>query len=262
MLLAVIAFLSSACGTSATDPPSSLDESTLMTATPVELPASGREAPAGFTPFLRLALEDTTYGVSDGMMAFYYQMSEEWICVDLQSGTSLSTMTAIIESVEVIHEPRSDVPVFAAAIVEAAATFVCPIGGGGDELHVEAAELGADIEMIRSLFRNWSDSWSVSVDVGHEVTAESNYPPLGCSADDYARQYPWPEGFRFDAIVDVSTIERDDDWVSPALGIVPDGRLYILQVTFTYNLVDGPDGVQEVHATILDDAAYFFVDCR
>jgi hypothetical protein len=131
-----------------------------------------------------------------------------------------------------------------------------------------AAQHESDVQKIKGLWRAWSDIWFSGYDTAIQYAVEHNYPGEGCTAEDFESSTfaDLPEGYGEEAIVDESTIEGDDGWQIPggqAAGSVPEGRVYIMSVTFTYSAPDYESSTEteEVHATVVGDNTYFFFDC-
>jgi hypothetical protein len=133
---------------------------------------------------------------------------------------------------------------------------------------VDAQNLAADVLVIKQLYRRYSDSWFGGENAGFDYLAAHNHPAEECTAAEFADSWQVAEGYREEAIVDEGSIERDDGWSIPggrANGIVPDGRIYIFKVSFTYTAPGFDIGQEdaEVHTVIEDDGdAYFFFGCR
>jgi hypothetical protein len=129
------------------------------------------------------------------------------------------------------------------------------------EEELEAIQLEEDTILIRTMFRGRSDSWALGPDSAIEFIVDHNYPGMECTAADFEDFFPefQLESFFEEIIVHVDTIEPDPEWILPDIGSVPSGRLYIFQITYTYDL---GSSLLEVHATIIDEDAYFFIQCR
>jgi hypothetical protein len=129
---------------------------------------------------------------------------------------------------------------------------------------LDQLEYEGDVELIKDLWRDHSDSWSIGIEAGYAHAADNDYPALECTVDAMRTHYDYLEGTSQEMVVHPETIERDDDWTSPALGSVPDGRIYIYQITHAFEQpgVAPESRLIEVHATLLGDRAFFFIDCR
>jgi len=127
---------------------------------------------------------------------------------------------------------------------------------------IAAAERAADADLIVALWRGASDSWSGGVDAGLQYSAVHNYPLFGCTVEALAAAAgDLPDDYYEETIADQATIERDDDWLIPAgplAGQSPEGRVYILTVDQETSLGSLR---AEVHATIIDGEAFFFIVC-
>jgi hypothetical protein len=125
-----------------------------------------------------------------------------------------------------------------------------------------AAYQAADVELIKELWRSYSDSWSTSEEAGFNFAVAHNYPPGECTVDDFRSSgYFADEGHYEEIVVDADTIERHDGWVMPAepgQGEVPRGRVYVYSAQITNPLFVG---TAEIHATIWKGEAYFFLTC-
>ncbi|WP_436793483.1 hypothetical protein [Actinospongicola halichondriae] len=129
----------------------------------------------------------------------------------------------------------------------------------------------ADSATIKSLFRRYSDAWSIGFDAAIEFQAANNYPGMGNTVEvcrDWSLSIgPVPPGYSEEYIVDGTTIDRDDGWVvpdGPIAGEALDGRIYIFSVTVAFASASAlPDSsTTEAHATVLDNgSAKFFISC-
>lgn len=132
------------------------------------------------------------------------------------------------------------------------------------EEQIAQAELEADTQLIANLYRNYSDSWFQGVEAGYQFMAAHNHPSMGCTVDEFRAWYEWAEGSADESIVHQDTIQRQDGWILPDTKAVPEGRIYVYQITETTTQpgYDPVEKLQEVHAAILDGEAFFFIACR
>ena len=146
----------------------------------------------------------------------------------------------------------------------AATTTTTPTTTTLSQTELDQMEYEADVELIKDLWRDHSDSWASGVEAAYAHIAENDYPGLGCTIEDLRTHYGYEEGTEHEMIVDADTIERDNDWIGPDLGSVPEGRIYIYQMTHNLELpgLATQSRLIEVHATVLSDRAYFFIECR
>ena len=127
---------------------------------------------------------------------------------------------------------------------------------------------GQDAQLIKKLWRDFSDSWFGGIDSGVRYLLDNNHPDMGISVESYLRCYgDYPEGYTEEHLLDTSTIERDDDWMMPdspvagdLAGKVPRGRLYIFRIDSVFSSPGAASSTRasEVHSAILDGSAYFF----
>jgi hypothetical protein len=126
-LIGLLALSVAACGSATSGRPEASIPTSSSSTTPVaDTVDSVRDSRAAFGSFMRVALDGTAYPTSSPFMDTLYEVSVEWICADLRAGMSLPVLREAVESVEVIHQPRSDVPIFARALVDGASRYVCP----------------------------------------------------------------------------------------------------------------------------------------
>ncbi len=132
-----------------------------------------------------------------------------------------------------------------------------------------AMEYEADAELIKQLWWDHNLAWFDGFDSGLRFWVDHNYPPMGCTFDDYmASWFPTGpiEGLQIERIVNTPTIEPDAGWVIPGgklKGVSAEGRVYVMAVrdTFAYP-GDVPAPVtRALHVTILDGEPYFFIGC-
>lgn len=154
------------------------------------------------------------------------------------------------------------------AVVLLQATDRAPVAAPGlsSDTQLDQLEYEADVDLIVDLWRGHSDSWSTGVGAGYAHAAENDYPAMECSKDDMQGLYRYDDGRINVMVVHTETIARDDGWESPELGgAVPDGRIYIHQITHTYYEADFPMGSSDLsveHTTVIGDRAYFFIPCH
>lgn len=116
------------------------------------------------------------------------------------------------------------------------------------------------------MYRDVSDASFSGVEAIYEAVVDYNYPGEECTADDYRESWGLPEGTQLEYIVLPETIEPDPDWTipgGPLDGVVPDGRTYVFQVIVT-DRFPGQEPIEsrsEVHASVIDGKAYFFMAC-
>ncbi|MBA2726362.1 MAG: hypothetical protein H0U53_10270 [Actinobacteria bacterium] len=115
-------------------------------------------------------------------------------------------------------------------------------------------------DLIADLWRGFSDSWDTGLASAYQYMEEHNHPAMGCTAADYESYYQFVEGTELEIIVDQDSVELDEGWVSPAIGDVPEGTIYIFTINAT-STASQPE-LLEVHAAILDGEAFFFYECR
>ena len=129
---------------------------------------------------------------------------------------------------------------------------------------IERAQLEADIALIQTLFRSYSDSWFGGTESGYQSLADHNYPGMECTVDDYRTFWGLPEGWTEEFVLHPDTVELHPEWILPNAGVSPAGRIYIHQVTMTYDEpgFDPSAKLQEVHTAIIGGEAFFFVPCR
>ncbi len=125
-------------------------------------------------------------------------------------------------------------------------------------------EYEKDLKLIKTAWRAYSDVEAPEINVWLE---DNNYPTRECTAEMYVAHYGFPDGFREEAVLDQSTVERDGEWAIPsgrAKGEVPEGRTYIMTVNFAYwePGFAPTQYIAEVHATVLDGQAYVFIECE
>ena len=136
------------------------------------------------------------------------------------------------------------------------------------EEQMVAAEFEADVRLIVALHRGYSDSWFGGNEAGVQFIADHNYyhTDFGECFQEFFPTGPYDDFIR-EVIIDADTIERDDEWVipqgSPSAGIIPNGRVYIMTATTTSLAPPNAPStiVTEVHATITDGEAKFFIRC-
>jgi hypothetical protein len=131
---------------------------------------------------------------------------------------------------------------------------------------IAQAELEVDTKLIKSLWRDLSDSW-FDVEQGVAFLADNNYPALECTLETTTdRMNNLENGYSEEHIVDAASIERDDGWTmngGPSNGEPIDGRIYIFTVdmTFSGTYALSTNERAEVHTTIHNGKAYFFFHC-
>lgn len=139
-------------------------------------------------------------------------------------------------------------------------------GGCGASQPANTAEFNEDVALIEGLWRGFSESWSDGAEAGYAFVADHNHPVLECEADDFEPfRLRLPDPFRWEVVVNDSSIERDDGWEIHRGGVSegPAGRIYVHQNTVTYT-GNFPEETRftESHSAILDGQAVFFFPCR
>jgi|GEM_PF-4180231 len=159
------------------------------------------------------------------------------------------------------------VPVLALGLLVAACSVSTDIT---DTEQAANAEFDADVELIESTFQAYEDAILESIWTGTAYEVEHTYPTLGCTVESsLAIFYEWGgiDGTTFRYIVDVDSIERDDEWtmdVGPTAGDRIDGRTYSVTVDATQSVPGYDDETfpdKTIHMTVLDGEAYFFFVC-
>jgi hypothetical protein len=132
------------------------------------------------------------------------------------------------------------------------------------------AQYEADVQLIRDLWWGERLAFGAGFADGIEYWVANNYPPMGCTFDDYmSSRYPdGPvEGVAFERTANGPTIVPDDGWVIPGgrlRGQVADGRVYVMSVNTTRIDPRTPQSAPEardLHVTIIDGDAHFFIGC-
>lgn len=132
------------------------------------------------------------------------------------------------------------------------------------EAEIAQAELAVDTNLIANLYRDYSDSWYLGVEAGYQFLAAHNHPSLECTVDEFRSFFEWAEGSTDESIVHQATVERQDGWILPDTAAVPEGRIYVYQITY---ITDEPgydpvETLREVHASVIDGDPFFFYPCR
>lgn len=134
---------------------------------------------------------------------------------------------------------------------------------------IRAQERAADVPIIKALYSGFSDSWFKGSDNGVQFLVDHNYPSERITFQRCKRSW-FPDGptadYREEAVIDEASIERHDGWQVVGGtwdGIVPEGRIYILKVLITADEAGFPleQRTEQVHVTMHNDQAYFFMDC-
>lgn len=133
-----------------------------------------------------------------------------------------------------------------------------------------AASFEGDVELIVDLWRRQTTAWIAGFDAGVQFWVDNNYPDMDCSFEDYiSSRYPnGPvQGLLIERRPDPGTIERVESWVIPGgrlEGVPARGRVYEMSVA-SQRLTPGepipPATTLQLHVTIIDGAAYFFLGC-
>jgi hypothetical protein len=139
---------------------------------------------------------------------------------------------------------------------------------------VAAEELERDRILIGRFWADYTDAWFNGIDSGVDWIASHNHPDMAFTRDDLACAYAdSPAGYREEAIGDPSSVQSADDWIlpsspgspSPIDGTVPRGRLYGVQVEYTFSQPGMEPAVvaAETHVAVLpggdgEDRVWFF----
>lgn len=136
------------------------------------------------------------------------------------------------------------------------------------EEELAAIQYDEDVKAIKTLWRRFSDSWLAGSANGYQYITDHNHPLEECTGEDWkAWKGITDEEHSVEAIVDESTIERDDGWPMPSgpnVGTVPEGRIYIFSMSFTEYVenFDPNEATLEVHSLIdASGTTYFFFGC-
>jgi hypothetical protein len=132
------------------------------------------------------------------------------------------------------------------------------------------AEFVADVELMRDLWMGERLAFVSGFDEGLAYWAANNYPAMGCTDGDYL-QSRFPEGpvdgFSIERVIDELSIVRADGWIVPG-GVLSgqgvDGRVYIMSIEATTTAPPEPaepPTMRNVHVTILEGKAHFFLEC-
>jgi hypothetical protein len=128
-------------------------------------------------------------------------------------------------------------------------------------------ELEADTKLIKKLWRRFSDSWGAGIEEAATYGAQNVYPDLLCTSESVLEALgDLPKGYAEEHIVDAGSIELDEGWTitgGPSDGEPIDGRIYIFTVESIFSqpgFVSSSEHA-EVHTTIVDGKAYFFLTC-
>lgn len=125
-------------------------------------------------------------------------------------------------------------------------------------------EYEADTSLVRALWRGHSDSWFDGLEAGVAYQVAHNHPDLTCTADQFLanlRETGAEDGYQEEVVLNADTIERDDGWTLSDTGEVPEGRIYIHQMTITFSQpgFESASELIEAHSAILDGQAYYFI---
>lgn len=95
----------------------------------------------------------------------------------------------------------------------------------------------------------------------------NNHPIVTCTEDQFLadlRATGAEDGYQEEVVLNADTIERDDGWQFSLVDEVPDGRIYIHQMTMTFSQpgYTPSSSLIEGHSAILDGRAYYFIGLR
>lgn len=129
---------------------------------------------------------------------------------------------------------------------------------------VAEAELESAIGLIATLYRDYSDSWFQGLEGVYQFLTDHNHPSIGCTVDDFRTYWALIEGTTIETVVHQDTVQRHDGWIVPATGEVPEGVIYVYQITETWQEpgFEPSPALEEVHTAIIDGVPYFFYGCR
>ncbi|MDJ0954530.1 MAG: hypothetical protein QNJ81_12705 [Acidimicrobiia bacterium] len=132
------------------------------------------------------------------------------------------------------------------------------------------AERAADVQLINDLWWGERLAFQVGFDEGVRYWVNNNYPQMECTYSDYIRSW-FPagpvEGLTVERLTNTPSIARDDGWVIPGgrlQGQVAEGRVYVMSVEVTRvdpRSAPEPAVTRNLHVTILDGEAHFFIGC-
>ena len=131
-------------------------------------------------------------------------------------------------------------------------------------------EFEADVQLIRDLWSGEKIAFADGFDAGIEYWVANNYPPMGCTYDDYmaSRFTSGPiDGLRIEHAIDERSITLDPGWIIPGgrlVGQPAEGRIYVMSaeaITTTPDDPNAPAATRDLHVTILDDRAHVFFGC-
>lgn len=130
---------------------------------------------------------------------------------------------------------------------------------------IAQAELEADTEVIKAMWREYSDSWFGGAMSGIESLSKFNHWMLECSLEDYEAA-GWVDGDEVEIIVDAASIERADGWTTTNVSgetITPDGRIYIMTADIASRFAKFDDELtkSEIHAVVVGGAAWMIWGC-
>lgn len=132
------------------------------------------------------------------------------------------------------------------------------------------AQYEADVQLINDLWSGEMLAYEQGFEQGVQYWVDNNYPPMGCTYDAYVASW-YPEGpidgLAVQHVASGPTIARDDGWVIPGgtlRGHEAEGRIYVMSVRVTRtnpNVDQGPAVDRDLHVTVLDGDAHFFIGC-
>ncbi len=131
--------------------------------------------------------------------------------------------------------------------------------------------LVADQALVRSLYYDLTQAFNQGLDAAAAYDAAHNHPQTSYTTEECRDAFDetgYTDAYSLSAVPDVAAMAPDPGWALPDgryAGVVPDGRTYIVPVTFDYS--DPTLGIRDsftnqLHVTVLDEAAYFFRPCE
>lgn len=130
--------------------------------------------------------------------------------------------------------------------------------------------LESDLDLIEELWRQHNREWLKGFEHGVSFWADNNYPAMGCTFEDYmlSRFPDGPvEGLVIERVPNLPTVTLDEGWVIPGGrlgGTQAMGRVYSMAVrslrTSSQEPISTPEFL-DLHVTILEGRAYFFLGC-
>src|SRR5207237_521259 len=103
---------------------------------------------------------------------------------------------------------------------------------------------------------------------GAGFTAANDYPGMGITGQQCLANGPRNvTHYQASIVPDLNTVQRDDGFVIPAgpsRGLRPDGRIYSFAAHTSVSADQFPTEQkdEQLHASIVNGRAYFFLDCR